>query len=156
MQAPDFTHLMLCCLCDLGLFWILKLLSQQKNSWDLVMSYRKSQLFLENPSCPYFICLNVNITRQFFTFLHFQPKFWILRLPQEPFTACNTKYDKTGFRRMLISSLVLNKKKMPSIQRQRTHPHSNALHLLRSRSSDFNRYMILFWLYSIPVIIFLV
>lgn len=32
--------------------------------------------------------------------------------PQEPFTACNTKYKETGFRRMLISLFVLNKKKM--------------------------------------------
>lgn len=72
MQAPDFTHFMLCRLGDLGLLWILKLLSLHKNSWDLVISYRKYQLFLENPNCPYFMCLNVHITRQFFTFLHFQ------------------------------------------------------------------------------------
>lgn len=114
MQAPDIAHFMMCCLCDLGLFWVLKLLSLQKNPWDLVISYKKSQLFLENLNCLYFMCLNVDITRQFFRFLHFQPNFWILRFPQEH--ACNTKYEEMGFRMMLIYLLVLNKKKMPSVQ----------------------------------------
>lgn len=60
------------------------------------------------------MCLNVDITRQFFRFLHFQPNFWILSFPQE--RACSTKYEEMGFRMMLIYLLVLTKKKMPSVQ----------------------------------------